>query len=154
MQAEVEFEPEAEQQSVSTDTSTLLDDEGQSAEDVMYAYAEAFRNSDFGAMRLLSTEEYMRSGHGDRGDGSWTSIEATHDDGSQVSPDEIPAETLELTEMIAESFREMKSQTKVASSEYVGDEFHFRLRTPAPEIPDISDPDTRFLSRPHIRLLR
>ena len=151
--AEAEFEPDAEQ-NLSTDTSASSENTGQSAEDVMYAYAEAFRNSDFGAMRLLSTEEYMRSGHGDRGDGSWTSIEATHDDGSQVSPDEIPAETLELTEMIAESFREMLSQTKVASSEYVGDEFHFRLRTPAPEIPDISDPDTEIFIPPAYQIIK
>ena len=51
---EVEFEPEAEaEQSVPANTSTLLDDEGRSAEDVMYAFVEAWRNSDFETMRPL-----------------------------------------------------------------------------------------------------
>ena len=87
------------------------------------------------------TEEYRRSVHGDRGDGAWTSIEATRDDGSPVPPDEISAESLELAESIAGSVSELQSQAEVVSSEYIGDEFHFRLRMPAPEIPDISDSD-------------
>ena len=150
---ETEFEPDAEQ-NLSTDTSASSENTGQSAEDVMYAYAEAFRNSDFGAMRLLSTEEYMRSGHGDRGDGSWTSIEATRDDGSQVSIDEMPAEVLELTEIVAESIPEMQSQAEIVSSEYVGDELHFRLRMPAPEIPDISDSDKVIFVSPSYQLIK
>ena len=148
-----EFDLDTEQ-SLTTDTSPSSENTAQAAEDVMYAYLDAVRNSDFRAMSPLFTEEYLHSGHGDRGDGSWTSIEATRDDGSQVSPDEIPAETLELAEMIAESFREMLSQTKVTSSEYVGDEFHFRLRTPAPEIPDISDPDTEIFIPPSYQIIK
>ena len=150
---ETEFDPDAEQ-NLSTDASASSESTGQSAEDVMYAYAEAFRNSDFGAMRLLSTEEYMRSGHGDRGDGSWTSIEATRDDGSQVSIDEMPAEVLELTEIVAESIPEMQSQAEVVSSEYVGDELHFRLRMPVPEIPDVSDPDRVVFISPSYQLIK
>ena len=137
---EVEFESEVDQD-LTNDTSTSPESTSQSAEDVMYAYLEAFRNSDFGALFPLVTEEYMRSGHGDRGDGSWTSIEVTRDDGAPVPPDEISAEALELAEIIAGSMSEMKSQTEVVSSEYVGDEFHFQFRMPAPEIPDISDSD-------------
>ena len=133
-----EFESEADQD-LTTDASTSPESTSQSAEDVMYAYLEAFRNSDFGALLPLVTEEYMRSGHGDRGDGAWTSMEVTRDDGSPVPPDEISAETLELAEIIAGSMSDIKSQTEVVSSEYVGDEFHFQFRMPAPEIPDISD---------------
>ena len=148
---ETEFEPDAEQ-NLSTDTSASSENTGQSAEDVMYAYAEAFRNSDSEAMRLLSTEEYMR--HGDFGDGDGVSIEATRDDGSPVPPDEISAEALELVEVIAGSMSELKSQAKVVSSEYVGDELHFRLRMPAPEIPDISDPDRVVFISPSYQLIK
>ena len=150
---EVEFEPEVDQD-LFTNTSTLLDNKGQSAEDVMYAYAEAFRNSDSEAMRPLLTEEYMRSGHGDFGDGDGVSIETTRDDGSQVSIEEMPAEVLELTEIVAESIPEMQSQAKVASSEYVGDEFHFRLRMPAPEIPDFSDSETEIFIPSSYQLIK
>ena len=148
---ETEFEPDAEQ-NLSTDTSASSENTGQSAEDVMYAYAEAFRNSDSEAMRLLSTEEYMR--HGDFGDGDGVSIETTRDDGSPVPPDEISAETLELAEVIAGSMSELKSQAKVVSSEYVGDELHFRLRMPAPEIPDISGPDRVVFISPSYQLIK
>ena len=134
-----EFELDAEQ-SLATDTSALSESTSQSAEDVMYAYLEAWRNSsDLEAWRPLVTEEYIRSGHGDRGDGAWTSIEATRDDGTQVSMNEMPAEMLVLAEIVAESMSDMKSQTEIVNSKYVGDEFHFRLRVPAPEIPDTSD---------------
>ena len=151
--AEAEFEPETDQD-LTTGASASSESTSLSAEDVMYAYAEAFRNSDFEAMRLLSTEEYMHSGHGDRGDGDWTSIEATRDDGSPVPPDEISAETLELAEVIAGSMSELESQAEVVSSEYVGDELHFRLRMPAPEIPDISDPDRVIFVSPSYQLIK
>ena len=51
----VEFEPDADQ-SLITDTSTLLDDMGQSAEEVMYTFMESWRNADFEAMLPLLTE--------------------------------------------------------------------------------------------------
>ena len=149
---EMEFEPEADQ-SLTTDTSASSESTNQSAEDVMYAFVEAWQNSDFEAMRLLSTEEYMRHGHGDRGDGDWTSIEVTRD-GSPVPSDEIPTETLELAEEIAGSMSELKSQAEVVTSEYIGDEFHFRLRMPAPEIPDILDPDRVIFVSPSYQLIK
>ena len=148
---EAEFDLDTEQ-GLTAETSASSENTGQSAEDVMYAFVEAWRYSDFKAMRLLSTEEYMR--HDDLGDGDRVSIEVTRDDGSQVSPDEIPAETLELTEIIAKSMSELKSQAKVASSEYVGDEFHFRLRMPVPEIPDVSDPDRVVFISPSYQLIK
>ena len=149
---EMEFEPEADQ-SLTTDTSASSESTNQSAEDVMYAFVEAWQNSDFEAMRLLSTEEYMRHGHGDRGDGDWTSIEVTRD-GSPVPSDEIPTETLELAEEIAGSMSELKSQAEVVTSEYIGDEFHFRLRMPPPEIPDILDPDRVIFVSPSYQLIK
>ena len=149
---ETEFDLDAEQD-FTTDTSVSSDSTSQSAEDVMYAFVEAWRNSDFEAMRWLSTEEYMRHGHGDRGDGDWTSLEVTRD-GSPVPPDEIPVETLELAEDIAGSMSELKSQAEVVTSEYIGDEFHFRLRMPAPEIPDILDPDRVIFVSPSYQLIK
>ncbi len=142
------------EQSFATDTSASSESTNQSAEDVMYAYLDAYRNSDFGIMDSLMTEEYRRSVHGDRGDGAWTSIEATRDDGSPIPRDEISAESLELAEVIAGSVSELQSQAEVMSSEYIGDEFHFRLRMPAPEIPDISDSDKVIFVSPSYRLIK
>ena len=96
------FDIDAEQD-FTTDTSVSSDSTSQSAEDVMDAYVEAWRNSDFEAMRLLSTDEYMRHNHGDQ-----TSTEVTRD-GSPVPPDEISTETLELAEEIAGSMSEIQS---------------------------------------------
>ncbi len=138
---ETEFEPEADQ-SFTTDTSASSENTNQSAEDVMYAYLEAVRNSDSRAMHLLMTEKYRHSGHDNLGDGSSISVEVTHDDGSPASTDEIPVEMLEAVAIVEESeslildlIRQSDSQTQVASSRYVDDEFHFQLRSPGIEIP-------------------
>ncbi len=149
---ETEFGLDAEQD-FTTDTSVSSEGTNQSAEDVMDAYLEAVRNSDFEAIRLLSTEEYMRHAHGDRGDGDWTSIEVTRD-GSPVPPDEISTETLELAEEIAGAMSELQSQAEVVTNEYIGDEFQFRLRMPAPEIPDVSDPDRVIFVSPSYQLIK
>ena len=149
---EADFDPDAEE-SLTAGTSASSESTSQSAEDVMYAFVEAWQNSDFEAMRLLSTEEYMRHGHGDHGDGAWTSIEATRD-GSPVPPDEISTETLELAEEIAGAMSELQSQAEVVSNEYIGDEFHFRLRMPAPEIPAVSDPDRVIFVSPAYQLIK
>ena len=131
---EVDFDPDAEE-SLTADTPMLLDDTGQSAEDVMYAFMEAWRNSDFEAMRPLLTAD-MRRGFPDND--SEISIEVRHEvDGVVQAPDEEEMRQLE-PEMV-EFFREMQSQSSVVSSEYVGDEFHFLLRMPAPSIPKIPD---------------
>ena len=150
---EAEFDLNTEQ-SLATDISASSESTNQSAEDVMYAYLDAYRNSDFGIMDSLMTEEYRRSVHGDRGDGAWTSIEVTRDDGSPIPRDEISAESLELAEVIAGSVSELQSQAEVMSSEYIGDEFHFRLRMPAPEIPDISDSDKVIFVSPSYQLIK
>ena len=114
--AETEFELDADQ-SLTTDTSASSESMGQSAEDVMDAYLEAYRNFDSDVMSSLMTGEYR---HRPRDN----------------FDDELP---LELIEKIVELMRERSSQAEVESSKYVGDEFHFRLRAPASEIPDVSD---------------
>ena len=134
---EGESEPDIEQ-SLTTDTSTLLDDNGQSAEDVMNEFVEAWRYSDFEAMRPLLTAD-MRPSLPD--DYSEISIEVRHEvDGIvQATAEE---EIRQLEPEMVEFFREVLSQSSVVSSEYVDDEFHFLLRMsapPAPRIPKILD---------------
>ena len=116
---ETEFELDTEQ-NFTTETSASSESTDQSAEDVMYAYLEAWRNSDFKVMYSLMTEQYRRSVRDNSGDG-----------GSINTSDEAPDEVVETRrQMRVEALRELQRQTSVVSSEYAGDEFHFRLRTP------------------------
>ena len=139
---EVEFEPEAEaEQSVPANTSTLLDDAGQSAEDVMDAYVEAWRNADFEAMRPLLTTDMRRRSSDDHDAEVSIEIGEVRNEGSDDIPDEvIEAMAVEkikqLKPLLDVSFREMQSQASAINGEYVGDEFHFRLRMPTPKILD------------------
>ena len=127
---ETEFELDADQ-SLTTDTSASSESMGQSAEDVMDAYLEAYRNFDSDVMSSLMTEEYR---HRPR------------------AGDEFP---LELVEKVVELMRERSSQAEVESSKYVGDEFHFQLRAPALKIPDVSDRDTKvFMIGPSYELIK
>ena len=133
---EIEFEPDGDQD-VTTDTSTLLDDEGQSAEDVMYAFVGAFRNSDIEAILPLLTETLRnKEESGDLYEGSDRTI--TTEDVERV--EEIAAGLgLTITKVertvVEETgddsgFEQMLKtfgQTEVVSGEYLGDEFHFQL---------------------------
>ena len=131
------------EQNFMTDTSTLLDDNGQSAEDVMYAYVEAVKNLDEDAIRSLATEEFLRSGYDVRvNGGSFVPVESIDEMPAailaEIPPEaEMSHEALEAFEIMVDAARESVSQTEVASSEYISDEFHFRLRVPAPEMPEI-----------------
>ena len=120
-------EPETDH-SFATDTSTLLDDKGQSPEDVMYAYVEAVRNLDGNAMRPLVTEEVMHKDYSDT-----IPVKSIDELPAEILA-EMPTETLEFLEMLTEVVRKSASRTEVVSSEYVGNEFHFRLKIPVPEM--------------------
>ena len=142
---ETDFDLDAEE-SLTADTSALLDDTGQSAEDVMYAYVEAVQNLDVDAIRSLATEEFLRSAHDVRvnvnNGGSFVPMESIDEVPAAILAEmppevEVPPEALEAIEITVDAARESVSQTEVASSEYISDEFHFRLRVPAPEIPEI-----------------
>ena len=137
---EAGFEVDTEQ-SFTTDTSTLLDDNGQSAEDVMNEFVEAWRNSDFEAMHPFLTADMKRGIPDDNSEIPIEIREVRHEaDGVVQATDEEEIRQLE-PEMV-ELFREMQSKSSVVSSEYVGDEFHFLLRMPvppAPRIPKIPD---------------
>ena len=104
----------------------------------MDAYVEAWRNSDFEAMRPLLTVDMRRDSYNHDSEDVIRIGEVRNE-----SSDDIPEEVLEamaeeklrqLEPVLGESLREIQSQASVVSSEYVGDEFHFRLRMPAPEI--------------------
>ena len=113
-----------------TNTSVSSESTNQSAEDVMDAYVEAWRNSDHKAMGSLMTEQYRRSGHEDSGDrGSNMSDEA---------PDEV-VETRHQLDIVIKALLELRRQSSLVSSEYVGDEFHFRLITPGSVLPGTTD---------------
>ena len=112
-----------------TDTSASSEHTGRSAEDVMYAYFEAWRNLDHKATGSLMTEQYRRSGHEDPGDGG--SINT-----SDEAPDEVVKTRHQFEPMMVEKIiRERRRQSLLVSSEYVGDEFHFRLA----QLPSITD---------------
>ncbi len=136
---EAEFEMEADQ-SLFTDSSTLLDDEGQSAEDVMNAYVEAFRNLDADAMRILMTgaaKEEFESAMLPvlNGELPQDLVDMYYD----VMPADIVDEMLPmLREMMQPILKQMFGQVEIVSSEHVGDEFHFQIRIPSPEVPGAS----------------
>ncbi len=143
-----EFEPDADQ-SLITDTSTLLDDMGQSAEDVMYTFMESWRNADFEAMLPLLTETLKK----DEVNGNlYEKSDRTITDEDVEKFEEIAAwegltintttiETIVVEETGDNSgFEQMLetfSQADIANSKYVGDEFHFQLSMPAMELPEM-----------------
>ena len=112
---ETEFERDAEQD-FTTDISASSESITQSAEDVMYAYLEAYRNFDNDALDSLMTEEHRHS----------------HRDNASELP-------LEIVDKIAELMRERNSQAEIENSKYVDNEFHFRLKAPALDMPLVSD---------------
>ena len=134
-----EFEIE-EDLSPFTDISTLLDDEGQLAEDVMNAYVEAFKNVDADAMLSLMTgtaKEEFESAMLPLLNGELPQEMA------EVFYDMLPAEKADemvqgIREMMQPILKQMLGQAEVVSSEHVGDELHFRIRISAPERPGAS----------------
>ena len=84
---------------------------GQSAEDVMNAFVKAFKNLDSETLRSMligDARETFASGFED------------------------------IPEDMRPQMSQMLRQMEVVSSEYVGDEFHFRLRVPTAQPPEVS----------------
>jgi len=123
---EVEFELNTEQDFI-IDTSTSPEGAGQPAEDVMYAYLEAYRNYDYKVIDSLRTEQYRRRIHDNPANRAPT-LDETHDEAVETS-----------LQILEETIRELQKQAVLVSSEYAGDEFHFRLRIPDSELQGISD---------------
>ncbi len=139
-------------ESGNTDPSVASEGAGLSAEEVMNAYVEAFRNVDFEATLPFVTGTYREHIE--------TSLPIL---GGEI-PEEFVIETLnaiedympeamseELVEEVTQSFlkgreamqapeeqaraREKFSQIEIVSSEHVGNEFHFRLEAPTSDSP-------------------
>ena len=87
----------------------VLDVQRTSAENVMNAFVEAFKNLDSETMLPILTEDAREA---------------------------FGMNTENLPEDVRTQMRQMLSQMEVLSSKYVDDEFHFRLRLPqSPELP-------------------
>ena len=149
---EVEFESEVDQ-NFTVDTPISPESTSQSAKDVMYAYVEALKNSDADAMRSLVTgtvrEQFEESVPGE----AHPKIEFGRVRNETEMPDEVVEEKAEkmswqLAQRLFEPVRKMYSQTEVVNGKYVGDEFHFQLRMPALEIPEMPDVELNFSSPP------
>ena len=140
-----EFESE-EDQGLFAEISTLLDDEGRSAEDVMNAYLEAYRNVDADAMRSLM---------------AGTAKEGFESEVMPILNGELPQEIVDFyyrflpkeeadellqqeKESLPRRLKQMFGPTEIASSKHVSDEFHFRIRIPVDihEIPGVELPDS------------
>ena len=132
-----------------TDISTLLDDEGQLAEDVMNAYVEALRGLDVEELLSLMTGAAKEAFESEmlpvlKGELPQDLIDTYY----SVAHDIVPPEKLD--EMADEWVQAMKgamlpilkqmfSSAEVVSSEYVGDELHFQIRISSPEISGASE---------------
>ena len=137
-----------------TDSSVASEGAGLSAEEVMNAYVEAFRNVDFEATLPFVTgtmRESIEFGLRTFG-GEFPPIEEAVNEVLNAIEDYMPeAMSEELVEEVTQSFlkaretmqapeeqaraREKFSQVEIVSSEYVGDEFHFRLEAPTSDSP-------------------
>ena len=124
-----------------TEPSTTPSGTTQSAEDVMNTYLEAFRNFDVNVMLTLQTErsrEVFESNilpllGGELPEDVVGKIIGIIAD---LVPEEKADQMRHLApEIIQPVLYQMLRQPEIVNSEYVDDEFHFRLRTPPPEIP-------------------
>ena len=143
--ADTEFEIEADQD-LFTEMSALLDDEGQFPEDVMNAYLEAYRNVDADAMRSVLTgaaKEGFENGMMHVWNGNGELPQDLVDFVYRLVPKEDVEVADEILRQVREntlpSLKQRNAQTEIASSEHVGDEFHFRVRIPAPDVPGLPD---------------
>ena len=145
--AELELEVD---QDLFAEISTLLDDEGRSAEDVMNAYLDAYRNVDSDTMRSVltgSAQEEFENGMMR----VWNGNAELPQDLIDFVYGLVPREDVEVAAEILQELRESRlprikqrnAQAEIASSEHVGDEFRFRIRIPVPkgrEIPGVEMP--------------
>ncbi|MCY3549498.1 MAG: hypothetical protein OXH39_03480 [Candidatus Poribacteria bacterium] len=83
----------------------------QSAEDVMNTFVEAFKNLDSEIINSMLTGD---------------------------AREEFDMDTENLTEDMRTQFSQILRHMEILSSEYVGDEFHFRLRVPGSNPPEVS----------------
>ena len=131
-----------------TDISTLLDDEGQLAEDVMNAYLKALRSFDVEGIRSLITgaaKEEFESAMLPLLKGELPKelvdmyYSVLHDMLPPEKADEMVDEMIQTAkEGMLPILKQMFSSAEVVSSEYVGDELHFHIRISSQEMPGAS----------------
>ena len=127
---------------------TLLDDEGQSAEDVMNAFLEALRSLDAERIRTLMTGTAKGKYESTillllNGELPKETVDMyyslTHDMLPAEKADEVLDKMIQGTkEMIRPVLAQTLGQAEVVSSEHVGDELHFRMSMPLPEMSGVS----------------
>lgn len=122
-----------------SDAQSSVEGTGESAEAVMNAYVEAYRKLDLEAM-LPYLSGFAR-------EGVKISLGIFGGEFPEEVVDKMPDGTVQMIEdsmdnpMVQEALRSIYSQLEVVSSEYVDDEFHFKLRVPMPniDVPDITE---------------
>ena len=115
-----------------TDSSIESESTVQSAEEVMNAYVDAFRNVDFEAMHALLTGTAKENLESRLSDLKNRFTELTEIYENEANP--VLKRMFELT------LDRMLGGFEVVSSKYVGDEFHFRVRTLTPQIGALIEP--------------
>ena len=121
----------------------------QSPVDVMNAYVEAYKNANFEALLPLVTgtaregiEGTLRMFSGEMPEeilnGAADLLSETMSE-EEISNGMAMAREIMQGPEVRAKMQEMYGQTEIVSSGYVGDEFHFKLRTPMPEMPDMSE---------------
>ena len=135
-ESEIETDPD-----LFADISTLLDDEGHLAEDVMEAYVEALRNLDGEGLRSVMTGAAR-----DEFESEMLPVLKGElpEDFADIFYGMLPEETADemiqgVKEMMEPVLKQMFGQAEVVSSEYVGDELHFQVRVSTPEMPGGSE---------------
>ena len=120
-------ESESEIEPTSTDTDAPSSTTEQSAEDVMNIYIDAFKSLDFEVMGSLMI--------GVAKDGF---EEAAGMGFRLMDPEELKDLPVEMRQMVEQQMRDQMlkhfSGLEIVSSKYVGDEFHFEIGGPPPEI--------------------
>ena len=144
---DAKFEIDADQD-LFADIFTLLDDEGQSAEDVMNAFLEALRSLDAERIRTLMTGTAKGKYESTillllNGELPKEMVDMyyslTHDMLPAEKADEMLDKMIRGTkEMIRLVLAQTLGQAEVVSSEHVGDELHFRMSIPLPEMSGVS----------------
>ncbi len=101
----------------------------QSPEDLMNAFVKALKNVDSGAMRSMLTERGIETFGIEMIPGVLVMLT---EQGIEILGNE------EVLKDVLPQLRQMFRQMEVLSSEYVGGEFHFRLRMPMENPPELS----------------
>ena len=137
--AETEFREDADER-VASNTDVLIENTEQSAEEVMNAFLEAFRILDEDAMSSLMTADtdlgrsssVLEIGGVEMGK---VSMAPTNEVPDEVVVGIVEEAGAQLEQMMFPVILKMINQAETTDSGYVGDEFHFRLRMPTPEVP-------------------